>query len=219
MKANIPYSQALRVKIICSTDNELHQSCKSLQEKFIKRGYSEEEVSKQINKAKEKPRRDIQTQKPRKKSNRIPFVTTFNRTSPPVAKILRTRWELSHLSPKTKKNIRRTFMAFKRCSNLRDILGSNTIENNKVKRHTSKKMTGKSKPCFARADTLCCKHVIDAQTFKSNTTNKLYNIYHELTCKSEYVIYIMEYIKCKKQYVGKSEWPFNIRLNNDRKRI
>ena len=35
LKANIPYSQALRVKIICFTDNELHQSCKSLQEKFI----------------------------------------------------------------------------------------------------------------------------------------------------------------------------------------
>ena len=57
LKANIPYSPALRVKRICSTDNELHQSCKSLQEKFIKRGYSEEQVLKQINKAKEKPRR------------------------------------------------------------------------------------------------------------------------------------------------------------------
>ena len=27
----------------------------------------------------------------------------------------------------------------------------------------------------------------------------------------------MECIKCKKQYVGKSDWPFNIRLNNHRK--
>ena len=108
-------------------------------------------------------------------------------------------------------------MALKRCLNLTDILGSNTIENNKVKRHTSKKITGKSKPCFARAGTLCCKHVIDTQTFKSNTTNKSYNIYHELTCKSENVTYIMECIKCKKQYVGISEWPFNISLNNHRK--
>ena len=57
LKANIRYSQALRIKRICSTDNDLHQSCKSLQEKFIKRGYNEEEVSKQINKAKEKPRK------------------------------------------------------------------------------------------------------------------------------------------------------------------
>ena len=115
LKANIPCSQALRVRRICSTDNELRQSCKSLQEKFTKRGYSEEEVSKQINKAKEKPRRNTITQKTRQKSNQIPFVTTFifNRTLPPVAKILRTRWELLpirwELLPKSqKKNIRGT---------------------------------------------------------------------------------------------------------------
>ena len=115
LKANIPYSQASRVKRICSTDNELHQSCKSLQEKFIKRSYSEEQVSKQINKAKEKPRRDTLTQKTRTNSNRVPSVTTFNRTLPPVAKILRTRWELLHLSPKTKKTFEEPpVMAFKR---------------------------------------------------------------------------------------------------------
>ena len=108
-------------------------------------------------------------------------------------------------------------MAYKRCPNLRDILGSNTIESNKVKRQTSKQTTGWSKPCLARADTLCCKQIVDTQIFKSNITNRSYTIYHKLTCKSEYIIYIMECIKCKKQYVGKSEWPFNIRLNNHRK--
>ena len=73
LKANIPYSQALRVKRICSTDNELHQSCKSLQEKFMKRGYSEEKVLKQINKAKEKPRRDTLTPKPAKTVTELPL--------------------------------------------------------------------------------------------------------------------------------------------------
>ena len=33
------------------------------------------------------------------------------------------------------------------------------------------------------------------------------------------VIYLLECIHCKKQYVGKSEWPFNFRLNNYRSRI
>ena len=218
LKTNIPYSQALRIRRICSTENELHHNCKSLQEKFVKRGYTKEEVSKQINKAKEKPRRDTLTQKNREKCKRIPFVTTFNRTLPPVAKIIRTRWELLHLDLKTKTSFEEPpVMAYKKCPNLRDILGSNTIESNKVKRQTSKQTTGWSKPCLARADTLCCKQVVDTQIFKSNITNRSYTIYHKLTCKSEYIIYIMECIKCKKQYVGKSEWPFNIRLNNHRK--
>ena len=86
-------------------------------------------------------------------------------------------------------------MAYKRCPNLRDILGSNTIESNRVKRQTSKQTTGWSKPCLARADTLCCKQVVDTQIFKSNITNRSYTIYHKLTCKSEYIIYIMKCIK------------------------
>ena len=33
------------------------------------------------------------------------------------------------------------------------------------------------------------------------------------------VIYLLECVRCNKQYVGKSEWPFNYRLNNYRSRI
>ena len=41
---------------------------------------------------------------------------------------------------------------------------------------------------------------------------------HKLTCKSQYVIYLMECILWKIQYIGKSFGdPFNLRLNNHRK--
>ena len=51
----------------------------------------------------------------------------------------------------------------------------------------------------------------------SQQTKRTFNIFHKLTCKSQYAIYLMEYILCKIQYVGKSENPFNLRLNNYRK--
>ena len=38
-KKNTPYSQILRVKIICSTNSELERICKLLQEQFTKRAY------------------------------------------------------------------------------------------------------------------------------------------------------------------------------------
>ena len=41
-----------------------------------------------------------------------------------------------------------------------------------------------------------------------------FQIFHNLTCKSENIIYLLQ---CQFQYVGKSETPFNIRLNNHRK--
>ena len=42
--------------------------------------------------------------------------------------------------------------------------------------------------------------------------------FHQLTCHSNYVIYLLECVMCKIQYVGKSE-TFNIRRNNHRKDI
>ena len=108
-------------------------------------------------------------------------------------------------------------MAYKRCRNLKDYLGSNTIENDKVKRSEHKKMNGSCKPCFGRTDALCCQQVITTDSFRSNTTQKCYKIFHHLNCKRKYSIYLMECNICKLQYVGKTEWPMNIRINNHRK--
>ena len=47
------------------------------------------------------------------------------------------------------------------------------------------------------------------------TTNTFMNQQTKHTyCKSEYVIYLLECILCKIQYVGKAETAFNLRLNN-----
>ena len=48
-------------------------------------------------------------------------------------------------------------------------------------------------------------------------TKVAFNIFYKLTCKSQYVIYLIECILSKFQYVGKSEIFFNLRLNNRRK--
>ena len=40
-----------------------------------------------------------------------------------------------------------------------------------------------------------------------------------VNCKSSFIIYLLECYICNIQYVGKSETPFNIRLNNHRKDI
>ena len=60
---------------------------------------------------------------------------------------------------------------------------------------------------------------INTQTFTSQQTNRTFNIFHKLTCKSQYIIYLMERIICKIQNVVKSETPFNLRLNNHRKDV
>ena len=98
-----------------------------------------------------------------------------------------------------------------------DIIGSNKFSNSKVvgPRHDR----GECKPCISRSDCQCCRQLKQTTTFSSKTTYKSFYIRHKLNCKSSRVIYLMDCLKCGKQYVGKSETPFNIRLNNHRNNV
>ena len=71
-------------------------------------------------------------------------------------------------------------------------------------------------PRLSKSDDLCFCQLTSAMTFISQQTKRKFKIYHKINCKSEYVIYLMECTLCK-QYVGKAETAFNIRLNNHRK--
>ena len=61
--------------------------------------------------------------------------------------------------------------------------------------------------------------IIVTTTFESIQTKDKFNIYHKISCKSNYVIYLLECLLCKIRYVGKSETPFHIRLNNSSNNI
>lgn len=114
-------------------------------------------------------------------------------------------------------------MCYRRNTNLRDLFGSNLIMNNKVvkKKKTRKLNITESgcTPCFSNTKNSCCKQVVHTKTFTSNITNETYKIFHKLNCRSKYLIYLLECRQCKIQYIGKSETPFNIRLNNHRKDV
>ena len=68
-----------------------------------------------------------------------------------------------------------------------------------------------------RLKNLCCKQVKQTKTFQSYRTKETFQIFHNLRCKSENLIYLLQCRICQLPYVHKSETPFNIHLNNDRK--
>ena len=61
--------------------------------------------------------------------------------------------------------------------------------------------------------------VININTFKSSQPKRVFNTYHTNTCKSQWIIYLLECTQCNPQYVGKLETSFNIMLNNNRKDV
>ena len=110
-------------------------------------------------------------------------------------------------------------IAFRKNKNLKQIIGSNTIEHNKKLIRSNNKVNGKSSPCLSNTRTLCCKQVVSTTSFKSNQTNRVFKIFHNINCKSTFLIYLLECNICNIQDVGKSETTFNIRLNNHRKDV
>ena len=220
LKESLPYSQALRLRRICSEYNEFIKHSDKLKQQFTARGYSQTLVENQIKKAIAISREATLKLATKERINRIPFVTTFNNTLPPLAQIIRNRWDILKLKPNLKDIFKEPGMlAYRRPMNLKDMIGSNTILDNKVNRKNPTIKTIKfCQPCNTR-NSLCCNHLKTTNSFTSFVTKKKYNIYHESNCKSKNVIYLLECTYCSKQYVGKSEWPFNIRLNNYRHRI
>ena len=156
--------------------------------------------------------------KEKKRSQRIPLVVTYNRTLHPLSQIINKHWHILRTDPKMEEKFsERPVLAYRRCKNLRDMIGSNTISNNKAVKPFIN--SGKCKPCLSRSDCQCCNQLIETSTFSSQIIKETYHIRHNLDCKSSKVIYLLDCQTCGAQYVGKSETPFNIRLNNHRKDV
>ena len=107
-------------------------------------------------------------------------------------------------------------MAFKRNKNLKELVGSNCIENRKVKSAKNTFNIGKCSPCLSKTGYVCCCQ-LTSTTFFSQQTKVKFKIYHQVNCKSEYIIYLIDYTLYNKQYLEKAETVFSIRLNNHRK--
>ena len=104
-----------------------------------------------------------------------------------------------------------------RNKNLKEMIGRTRIENGKVKKFNISARTGKCTPSLSGPRTLCCNQVLTRNTFMNQQTKRTFNIFFNLNCKSKYVIYLMECILCRIQYVEKAEAAFNLRLNNHKK--
>ena len=79
----------------------------------------------------------------------------------------------------------------------------------KTKQPKQPKQPGHCPPCLITLLTI--------PHFQSYRTKETFQIFHNLSWKSESLIYLLQCHICQLHYAGKSETHFNIRLNNNRK--
>ena len=93
-KKSIPYSLALRLRRICSTDEFFKHRSAELQAYLTKRGYKRRFIQDQISRAKQIPRNEAlkeQKQASKDTSDRVPFIITYNPALPNIQDVIRKK--------------------------------------------------------------------------------------------------------------------------------
>ena len=122
-KKSIAYSQALRLRKICHRDLDYQRHITDLKTYLVQRGYNDEEVQFQLNKASGLKRSDLLTPKPRKAEQITPLVVTFHPDLPYLCGLLRECHCLFNVSQRLKGALPKPpFVVYRRPPNLRNLL-------------------------------------------------------------------------------------------------
>ena len=123
-KGTIPFSLALRLRRICSTDIFFSKRCQELINFLQSRGYSRRFLKTEINRVSNIPRQE--TLKPRPQNNdsvRTPFAITYTPALPNVSTVTRKNVNILQSSTRCQQTFPSPLIvAYKRSPNLRDLL-------------------------------------------------------------------------------------------------
>ena len=130
-----------------------------------------------------------------------------------MSEVIRKNWHILQINPEFRNLfVNKPKVVFKRKKYIQDIIGGYLIKDRKVAMNKLQTRQDKSKACNTTRSALCYMQVVNTNTFRSNQTKPVFNIYHNTPYKSRWIIYLLECILFTIHYVGKSETNFNIRL-------
>ena len=216
-KKAIPFSLALRLRRICSTDETFNTRTAQLTTYLLKRGYKRNFITKQIQRAADIPRSVALQTKDINKPTRIPFITTFNPSLPHISNIIKRHYNLLLSSDRCKQVFPHLpVVAFRRSSNLRDLLVTAKLSSNSTNPHPQ--LPSGSFRCGKNCATCpYISHGLTNDTFFS--TGQTHPIKSNLICETKNLIYMIQCNRCNLQYIGETKRRLKDRFNEHRRTI
>ena len=232
-KRSLPYSQLLRLKRICTRqeDYERHKEVKL--EEFRDRGYPEHLLQKCVKKVEQRVRAEMLNRKKKKKQeteDRNFLITTYAPQHNFANDIVVNNWGQLGTSKTTLKmyNTKLT-KGFKRPKNLKDhLVRARTnyhpetipeepqdetlgrVEENR--RTASEKTPIKNRNHCEKPNCLDCNRLDKTGVVTSNSTGHVHTAKWNVTCKSSNLVYCITCTKCRKQYVGQTYRDIHYRM-------
>ena len=100
LKNSIAYTQTLRLKSICSTEDEYQKNCEVMKQKLLERTYNEDDLNKQMEKVELiKQKELLQNNEKGSIKKNIPIMLTYNRELPNISEVVRKK--LAHSTDKS----------------------------------------------------------------------------------------------------------------------
>ena len=207
VKKAIPYGLGVRLKRICSKEEDYSSHRQQLKKKLRKRGYSSKFVENQLKKADQKDRRNllhnVQRNGKRERMERVPLVLTYSSRLPDVHNIIRKNMPELHRSEDMKKVFKEIpIIAYRRGRNLGDTLVHG--KTNRVMRGLNVSVERCQKKCVV------CEMLVRGQQWGSGFPER---VDQRQECRMWNVVYGINCVRCKKMvYVGETGRTLKQRL-------
>ena len=197
-KIGVQKGVALRLRRICTSDEEFAKKSKEYQAYLVSRGHDPEDVIENFEKVKTISRSDARKKKNEEtgeKKHR--FFTEYNPASPNISEIikkhehfLRNHEFLNKLFP-----IDSFQVVHRRCQNLRELML-------RADPYSTRCIDTKYSYFKCGVCDSCKNFVVGDSDVKSFATGRVFQIRKNMNCDTPNVIYVAECIKCLKQGVG-----------------
>ena len=219
-KNGIAYSQALRLRRICSNDSDFSHHAQNLKMHLVSRGHSSRKVQQAINRARSIPRPAALEQKANNDAtkSRIPLVVTFHPNLPPLRNITNDNHRILHTSDRLQRAVPETpVLAYRRPRNLRDLIVRAKVP--PLTDETSSPIQHGNFRCGTNRCVVCKDHMKEGDTFISHSNNTSHQIRGNITCSSSNVIYLISCRVCGIQYVGETRTTLKRRFYGHRSTV
>ena len=202
----LPYSQFLRVRRICSREEDFIRHCENLRTHFIRRGYPTRLLDSAIARAGDNHRKDLLSPHDEtvtatdEAEHRLFAITTFHPTQKDFRTLIDNNWDMLG-SPATQ-GLYESPVVFghRRPKNLRDMLVQAKVklprpphDNQDAPLHECKFSRCRYCPKLDHSGNMTCS--MDGRNYR---TRKL------ISCKSQNLIYAIECTRCHQHYVGET---------------
>ena len=211
-KRSIPFSQFLRLRRICSEDEDFQTKSCEMRNFFVQRGYPTSLLDTAFSRASSIPRSNTLTNSVHNgtDNNKIPLVLTYHPFNFKVRDVIRKNFHILKNDPQTSSIFSENpLVSFRQNKNIRESLVSSSLT-----RKTS--LSDGTFPC-KRGNCKTCDYIDSTTTISAPKSN--YKIKHLFSCASSHLIYCISCSRCSILYIGETGRTLRTRFGEHRRAV